>query len=352
MANSRSKIWLFQWLLQRQKHRTSGFTLTEVLISVAIAGVIVSGLLSLVVELLQIDRREITLERVQRDMQRAMDYIADDLEEAVYVYDNTRLLEIVDDIEQLSDEMGPGGVGTGDAVPLLAFWRTVPLTDGALENCDDGDDACLVARTRRASYSLVVYYQQHRDDADPNNPWQGESVIRRYELSKYPADLEDADFNVADLESLVSAGYVEPINTTNFEDWEPEVAPAAVERMDLVPVLVDFVGATNIDAVAPVDCRALIANFNSPLTGEADPAADDYNYVLSPADVTEQTGFFACIREPQLEDDAFRSTQDVYLFLRGNAESENRFLGPSGNDSRFPLVQTQVKLRGVVDKDG
>ena len=211
MANYRSKTWLFRWLLQQRQHRTSGFTLTEVLISIAIAGVIVSGLLSLVVELLQIDRREIALERVQRDMQRTLDYISDDLEEAVYVYDNTRLLEIVEDIGQLDDVMGAGGVGSGDAVPLLAFWRTDPLDDVDLEACDGTDEACRVARTRRASYSLVVYYQQHRDDADPNNPWQGESVVRRYELPEYP---DDANFGAANLEDERSEGYVDPISDT------------------------------------------------------------------------------------------------------------------------------------------
>ena len=349
MANYRSKTWLFRWLLQQRQHQTSGFTLTEVIISIAIAGVIVSSLLSLVVEFLQIDRREITLERVQRDMQKAMDYISDDLEESVYVYDNARLLEIVNDIGQLSDVMGTGGVGSGDAVPLLAFWRTVPLDDADLEACNGTDEACRVARTRRASYSLVVYYKQHRDDADPNNPWQGESVIRRYELPEYP---DGANFSSTDLASETSDGYVDPISETgrtNFETWEPNVAPALVGGES--QVLVDFVKETDIDAVAPVDCRALIANFNSPLTGETDLTADDYNYVLSPADATDEAGFFTCIRQPQLEEDAFRTTQDVYLFLRGNAETENRFLGPSGDNSRFPLLQTQVKLRGVINRD-
>lgn len=349
MANYRSKTWLFRWLLHQRKRQTSGFTLTEVLVSIVIAGIIVSGLLSLVIELLQIDRREITLERVQRDMQSAMDYISDDLEEAVYVYDNDQLLDIVDDIEQLSDVMGMGGVGSGDAVPLLAFWRTVPLDDVDLEACNGTDEACRVARTRRASYSLVVYYQQHRNDADPNNPWRGESVIRRYELPEYP---DSANFSAANLADETSVGYVDPISDTgktNFETWEPDVAPALVEGES--QVLVDFVQEIDIDASNPVNCPALIANFNSPLTGETDLTAEEYNYVLSPGATTDRSGFFACIRQPQLENDTFRTTQDVYLFLRGNAETENRFLGPSGNDSRFPLLQTQVKLRGVINRD-
>ncbi|ESA32690.1 prepilin-type n-terminal cleavage methylation domain-containing protein [Leptolyngbya sp. Heron Island J] len=344
MADYRSKTWLYRWLLQKQQRRTTGFTLTEVLISIAIAGVIISGLLFLVVELLQIDRREIALERVQRDMQRALDYIADDLEEAVYVYDNDSLLEIVDNIALLSDEMGPGGPGSGEAVPLLAFWRTVPLDDDdLLDDCSAAPDeeACLVARTRRASYSLVVYYQQHRDDGDATSPWEGQSVLRRYELPQY-----------ADLSTFAeTAGYEDPITetNTNFENWEPSEAPAAVGGNSAV--LVDFVEETSIDADGAIDCPALIFDLNSPLTGEVDATAEQYNYVLSPADATNRAGFFACIRQPDLADGSFRANQDVYLFLRGNAESANRFLQPAGVGSRFPVLQTQVQLGGVINRD-
>ncbi len=348
MADYRSKIWLYRWLLQRRQRRTSGFTLTEVIISIVVASIIISGLLFLVVELLQIDRREITLERVQRDMQRAMDYISDDLEEAVYVYDDTRLGEIVDDIELLSAEMdielGDGGVGTGDAVPLLAFWRTVPLDDAELpDDCSTApdEDTCLVARTRRASYSLVVYYQKHRDDGDANYPWRGESVLRRYELPQY-----------ADLSTFTeTAGYADPVTTTNtaFEEWVPSDVPANVGGSSAV--LVDFVQQTNTDAGNSIDCRDLIFDLNSPLTGETDVNAAQYDYVLTPPNATNTAGFFACIRQPELAD-GFRTNQDVHLFLRGNAETDNRFLGPAGEGSRFPILQTQVEVRGVIDEDG
>ncbi|MFG6103934.1 type II secretion system protein [Leptothoe sp. EHU-05/26/07-4] len=347
MADYRSKTLLYRWLLQRRQYKASGFTLTEVLISIAIAGVIVSGLLFLVVELLQIDRREIALERVQRDMQRAMDYIADDLKEAVYVYDSSSLPDIVADIQELSDEEGPGVTGSGDAVPLIAFWRTVPIEDDVLPDTCTGSrreiEICRVAKTRRASYSLVVYYQKHRDDGAANYPWQGESVLRRYELPQYnPGTLN------------VTTGYIEPIDLNNgetiFEEWT-DIVTTAISGGESA-VLVDFVEEANIDGAGAIDCRALIADFNSPLTGEVDIAADEYNYVLTPTDATEQTGFFACVRAPEPAGENFRATQDVYLFLRGDTRSASRFLGPASDNSIRPALQTQVKLRGVIDKDG
>ncbi|NEZ56435.1 prepilin-type N-terminal cleavage/methylation domain-containing protein [Leptolyngbyaceae cyanobacterium CCMR0082] len=345
MANYHSKSWLYRWLLQQRKHRTSGFTLMEVLISMIIAGIIISGLLFLVVELLQIDRREIALERVQRDMQRAIDYIADDLEEAVYVYNDVRMQEIVDDIQILSDQMGTGVEGSGDAVPLLAFWRTVPLDDDVLpDTCTGNDDEmeiCRVARTRRASYSLIVYYQQHRDDTDADYVWKGPSVLRRYELPQY-----------ANLATFTETpGYADPITdqATDFENWEPSTTPDAVGGNSVA--LVDFVEQADPGGTA-VDCRNLVFGLNSRLTGENDNTNDVYDYVVTPENATDAAGFFACIRQPNLADGDFRTTQDVYLFLRGDVESENRFLGPASDGSRFPVLQTQVKLRGVINKDG
>ncbi|MEL7377461.1 MAG: prepilin-type N-terminal cleavage/methylation domain-containing protein [Bacteroidota bacterium] len=78
---------LNRWLaLARQRSQSKGFTLLELLISLIVASVVVSGLLYMVVELTKIDKREATVDQVQRDMNRAMDYLVSDLQEAVYVY--------------------------------------------------------------------------------------------------------------------------------------------------------------------------------------------------------------------------------------------------------------------------
>ena len=120
-----------------------------------VAGIVVSGLLYLVVELLQIDRREAALTQTQQDMQRALDYIADDIREAVYVYSDPATVVSSDKVQDL-----PSG-----SRPILAFWRpvaqTVPnnLCDKWAPNATDADveqyDKCQVLEIRQASYSLV-----------------------------------------------------------------------------------------------------------------------------------------------------------------------------------------------------
>ena len=88
-----SKGMLRKILKKRLSRRIPrGFTLIEVLVSMVVAGFVISGLMFLVVDLLRTDQRELTLEQTQQDMKRALDYISDDLREAVFVYDNPTVL--------------------------------------------------------------------------------------------------------------------------------------------------------------------------------------------------------------------------------------------------------------------
>ena len=349
MANSFSKTLLYRWLLQKQRSQQSGFTLTEVLVSMVIAGIIISGLLFLVVELLRVDRREIALEQVQRDMQRAMDYVSDDLREAVYVYPvlssagvipGTTISEgIVDRIPELKTR-----IDSSRSVPVLAFWRINPISD-LPDTCTGSADEvrnCELAKTRRVTYSLVVYYQQPRDTVTANYPWQGESVLRRFELEQYvPGSL------------TTTPGYRDPVDRalTNFEQWEPDGTVTSQVVRDSTQVLVDYVDSVSTDLATAVSCPNLIRDLNSPLTSETDAAAAQYDYLLSPINATNTTGMFTCVRNPESVDLASRSTQDVYLFLQGNAQAAGSSLQPASQVSRLPALSTQVKLGGVIDRD-
>ncbi|NJM96620.1 MAG: hypothetical protein HC800_04925 [Phormidesmis sp. RL_2_1] len=124
------------------------------MVAMMVAGIVVSGLLYLVVELLQIDRRESILTQVQTDMQRAVDYISDDMREAVYIYDNPATVAAhIDD--------SPGGT------PILAFWRINPIDKG-LPNCASFGSTtalfsqCKTLEIRQATYSLVIYFKNQK----------------------------------------------------------------------------------------------------------------------------------------------------------------------------------------------
>lgn len=337
MAKFKSRMLLYKLLAQSRGRKTSsnkGFTLIELLISLVIAGIVVSGLLFVVVELLRVDQREVALDQVQSDMQRAMDYIADDLKEAIYVYeDPTRITAQLDTV---NDEVVAG------SVPVIAFWRTNEvdvLNDTALPaDCTsegDDEDTCVGIKLRRASYTLVAYYQKPRD---PALAWEGESAIKRYELAQYE-DLNAAGAAKYDL----TAGYSLPLEDAGIGDVNDFLNWTATTMADggTTNVLADYV-----DYVAPADRNAALPVLTCPTyTGDA-------AHVLVPADATEETGFFACIRPADELDGGFRTNQDVFVFLRGDATAASRFLQPASDGSRLPLLQTQVRLNGQIDKQG
>ncbi|MBE9059396.1 prepilin-type cleavage/methylation domain-containing protein [cf. Phormidesmis sp. LEGE 11477] len=308
----------------------------ELLIAMVISSIVTSGLLYLVVEIMQVDRREASLDQVQRDMQRAINYIGDDLQEALYVYSNpTRIAALATSLE--NDPQFPDA---GGDTPVLAFWRVDPIENN-LPDCTSyaaGTPAlrqCESLRIRQASYTLVVYVQRVNDG---NANWPGQSRLIRYELSKYT--------NTATM--AVRNGYRDPADledgASTFEDWTPATGevPAGTSA-----VLVDFVN----DPGATLD-RSPLSDPTAACSTYGTDASGDFLYQVVPdgANITTNTSFFACVRNADTDTEE-RANQDVYVFLRGNA-----FDGPSGSinmsseESALPVLETRVLVRGVINK--
>ncbi|MBT9315565.1 PilW family protein [Leptothoe spongobia] len=337
-------------LKNHHQARHKGFTLTELLVTTAIAGIVVSGLLAVVVNVLRVDQREVRLSRVQQDTQRALDYISNDLQEAVYVYPDPSGVRAL-----LNDPNMPNSAGSTD---VLAFWRPTEIPEADIadtvaacqtDNPTLGATGCEELLTRRAEYSLVVYIHAPFDNA---LVWEGQSRLIRYELPRYGRSGG----------ALVErAGYVDPSSAAatgqvnDFENWAPS---AAVDGTD--DVLVDYISlpvSTATVGATAVDCDAI--------TGI--PAT----YVPSPPDAAQGTGFFACVRDPDVDNSSlsavdlrarlaagatFRGAQDVFLFVSGDAQPAdgNDFtratLNPANDLSKLPILSRQTQVRGVVDR--
>lgn len=318
---------LFQWwFVDRQLNRTSkqgGFTLIELLVSIVIASLVIASLLYLVVELMQINRRETVLNEVQIDMQRALDYINRDAREAVFVYsDPTTVTDELDDLPV-------------DAEPVLAFWRPDPINVSDLDCEDYTEDTderkeCDVLKIRQNAYSLVVYLQK---DNDPNTDiWGGLSRIIRYELPKYRT--------VNTLEH--SSGYIDPVSEgSGFETWEPS---STEDTAGSAQVLVDYVAAPDT-----ADPPGEDADYECPATG---------NYVRTPTDIAAGNSFFVCTRDDNtLTDDdgevSGRQNQDLVVYLRGSTfDGRQGLFGTAGLNERsvLPTLKSDILIRGVLDK--
>ncbi|NEQ51999.1 MAG: prepilin-type N-terminal cleavage/methylation domain-containing protein [Leptolyngbya sp. SIO3F4] len=336
-------------LRNNSQARHKGFTLTELLVTAAIAAIVVSGLLTVVVSVLRVDQREVRLSQVQQDTQRALDYISNDLQEAVYVYpDPSTVRGLLG-----ADPALPTGA---DVTDVLAFWRPTEVPESDIANtvaaCQAanpslGATGCEELLTRRAEYSLVMYIHAPFENA---LVWEGQSRLVRYEFPRYKK-------NGAALEERT--GYVDPGSSSgggvnNFESWTPSTTPVEGKA----DVLVDYIRPpVSTAAGAAVDCDTL--------TGI--PAT----YLPSPPTAAQGTGFFACVRDPDVDDSAlsavdlrarlasgatFRGAQDVFVFVQGDAQPAdgNAFslatLNPASDLSRLPILSRQTQVRGVVDR--
>lgn len=393
---------LYQWF--RTKHSYSsqaGFTLIEMLVVTLLSGIVVSVLLWGVVELLRNDRRESALSKTQQEMQLALDYITQDLRQAVYIYDGS--CNTVDTnscpsyIDYIPNSLDP--TDNSNAISVLAFWKSVPLTD---EDFDmDGDEAyegdgasgdagdacdqlslntakaaeCEVLKKQRNVYSLVVYTQFTDDSAT----WSGRSYIRRYELQKY----DKIGSTTASERLTRNAGFVDPSEVSGiFPTWPysgttncqadfsacnltgTNVAEGAMATTGATSyaTLVDFVDCPSNGSTA-TDCNT----YTLPDIADADTATSGTQpcpsgYVQTPTDPAQtdtnnvtnllSRSFFACVRSSSATagEDFAGNNQDVIVYLRGNARSigtapETRL----SSDEFTPLLQTQVTMRGVID---
>jgi len=81
--------------LKRKVPRTTrlsgGFTLTELLVTIIIGGLIITSITAIMTDIVRASKEEEVRNNTQRDMKKALDFIAADLEEAVYIYTGDRI---------------------------------------------------------------------------------------------------------------------------------------------------------------------------------------------------------------------------------------------------------------------
>jgi hypothetical protein len=298
-------------------------------------------MLFLVLELLKVSQREEVLTQTQQDMRRALAYMASDAGEADYVYaDPAQVARIADEVS--TDLRWPE-----DATPVLAFWRLDPIDMNDLpanpapynENDPDGciaafdgnrENECSTLKIRQGAYSLVIYLLEENDD--PTGIWEGPARIIRYELPKYR--------DVATLDQ--TAGYDDPsIDNPNeedesFADWvvingPPEGnAQVLTDHVDLTEASADWVDCPNVGAYLRVP--------------EIDNAQDPLN------------SFYVCARIgddiDQIDGQDVRVgslSQSLIINLTGNIE-RNPATAASSTSSKLPALQSEVLIRGVIEK--
>ena len=318
IQNPKSKI---------QNRISGGFTLVELLVSIVIASIVVGTLLSFMTNILTSERREQAKATTELEIQSAIDYIADDLQEAVYIYNADGIAAIKN---QLPD---PRAI---DKVPVLVFWkrtffpqdRPVILNDGTTtragclskiadtDECDEKDYFV---------YSLVTYYLIK----DPDSTESNTARIGRFEIRDGIRDpnnsrnylLEpDPGFQLFD---LTVPGTIED----KMNAWKNDASTAYDFRNNQIETLVDYVDqSTGKQTPVPQSCNAISPN------AQQVPAND------STANPLNIYSFYACV-------DSYKSLAQVYL--RGNALArlERKATYADSLTDYFPVGIIQVKSK-------
>ena len=184
-----------------------GFTLIELLVAMLITALLVSVMLGFLVGVLESDRKEQAKSESQEEIQSAINYIADDLQEAVFIYDANALGSINNQLPHKQSN-APDDTTNSEGcredtkcTPILVFWKRyvyvptskvggayigcMPYKSGSTESTNCNASANLAASAPfggdNFTYSLVAYYLKS-DVTNTSSVWSNTARILRWEL--------------------------------------------------------------------------------------------------------------------------------------------------------------------------
>ncbi|NEO62165.1 MAG: prepilin-type N-terminal cleavage/methylation domain-containing protein, partial [Moorea sp. SIO4G2] len=271
----------------KPKLNHGGFTLIELLVAMIVAVLIIAPLLRFMITIVDTDRKEQAKATSEQEIQAAMDYIARDLEQAVYIYDNSGVERdnagTADDSgirNQIPPVAAAPGCNTDNCQPVLVFWKRkyFDRTDKVKVNGKDTKIEKLTNGNDTFVYALVAYYLI----TEENQNWSNIARIGRFEIhdkvasenKKEVGDSEPSpgfkEFNLLD----------EPGSKLKqkLNQWEKGDAAYTTQAQ----ILVDYIDNTDNTAtgITP-DCPSVF------------PKSDDKDDLQVPKDI--KGGFYACV---------------------------------------------------------
>jgi type II secretory pathway pseudopilin PulG len=351
---------LLRLLLKSQHERNcsepaktdKGMTLVELLVGSIMAFLIITPMLSFVVDMLNTDRREQVKSNTEQDLQAAVDFIAQDLSQAIYIYDNNPALTNTPTttptgIPAIKNQLPPDAKGT----PILVFWKqqqrknSVPINPTVANtvkpvNCDQPGNEGQCNDTY--VLSLVAYYQFREDD--PKSIWcqpSGSACptrIARYEITdgiKNPNATSIADLYYTDGETK-DTQRPDPAFNREFDLTKPTenvtLATGLVSAQS--QVLVNYIDHSAGPILTP--CTTALGNPIDPKTEKA-----VLEETLKITDTEGRNSFYACV---DTEKNIARVT------IRGNSLRRlqaNDADFKTTSSAFFPTATVQVKGLGA-----
>lgn len=332
--------------------KTSGFTLIELLVGLVLAFLVLIPLLGFMVNILDTDRREQAKANSEQELQAALNYIARDLDQSIYIYDGFGLDQIKDQLPQI-----PPTDTNATSEPVLVFWKrkylpdALPIKGKAAGDCPDQEDC-----DDGFVYSMVMYYLiKEGNNCNNNSAWSCTARIGRLELRGGLIDINNDPNGVQVVEGEEEDPGFELFPNTGgtleekMNAWVSD--PDTDYNLNETPIqyLVDY-----IDQTTPTD-NAQVPQPSCSTAGRAAPRPDGedldentpYQFRKVPPETVDTTSFIACV-------DADKITAQV--FIRGNALARIRPkdeppLYVKSQSSYFPTASIQAQGRGTLSVD-
>ena len=383
---------IFRYYLSKYGKFRNAFTLTETIVGYLIGMILLASMLSWLVNLLYQDRNEQILSETQQNMERAMRYMTEDIHESVYVYDflqnpynscsasasSPSCTNNAGNNYPNGNTLGyplvgiPASLITANNIPIVAFWKLTPLTDGVLSGLNCGSlstsayilednpltnnsslsyqGECNALIYRRKMASLVVYFQKINVGDNSDIGWYGKSRILRYQFDKY---------NSSTTPTTRNNGFVDPNYSQDYGQWPENTSQTNLQAGITAPttsatnpaVLLDYVDAplSTADQNLPT-CNSKQTRSPTYPTGPSNSPTGSYNG--SYPTLYYSSSFWVCVTTVSIQDldgtwsSAAGVPQIVSIYLRGNASGT-----PGQGTGINPVLQplySKVSVRGVV----
>ncbi|MBW4615699.1 MAG: hormogonium polysaccharide secretion pseudopilin HpsC [Desmonostoc vinosum HA7617-LM4] len=325
---------ILRWLLIAQlrpshkQNKNSGFTLIELLVAMVLAFLVITPLLGFMIGVLNTDRQEQAKANSEQEIKAALDYIARDLQQALYIYDDTGIAAINSQIPAVTN-----------GVPVLVFWKR-EFTKEAVEIKNSAD----VVQFKDDSfvYSLVAYYLIK----DNSSTWSQAARIARWQIRDGVTNSTGSNctgFPTTEKYSLCPDKGFKSLNLsqkgTTLEEkmnsWTNSLTTGETYNQNPL-VLVDFVDQTTTAQETPTTT----ATITCPNT--------NFKQVPAAATLTRRS-FYACVDSVSADD---RSAAEVYL--RGNAQArliqndDTKIRYAQNKSSYFPSGSIKVQGRSFI----
>lgn len=353
-----------RYLLQCQsthnlEHSQKGFTLIELLVAMILAFLVITPLLGFMVNILDTDNKEQAKTNSEQEIQSALDFIAQDMEQAVYIYDADGIYgKTTTDSKGTTSTLIPGILNQlpnptdTNKVPVLVFWKRYFLSKN--QNVTVGSTnttaGCLVTlpggncnQQDYMLYSLVAYYLVKDSNATTWNSttariarWEIRDGIRSDSGTQTRSETVNGTTKTVNYLLLPDLGFM-PFNLTLQGDLGTKLgswtkhSTETYTKNPLNFILVDLIDQTTNTQGAPAPSCNTAAN------EQQVPKYDATNF----PDAFKTGSFYACVNSKQYT---------ARVFIRGNALARIKS-GAQYNSSQsqfFPTASIQIKGRGFL----